>query len=182
MNTIDVPLKRLDANVFKPYGLLLEPHWQTERFLLQERMVALGFGLAGSPEMYMMRYYENVEGVLSRFERHHRVTETRVSLGEPTVIVVAGDPAQDGPDSLPDPETVRAFLLEPNHGIMFRRSTWHSRCFPVRGKYADFLLFSEKATEDELFGDKHHSEWKRTQILDYADESAINFRVARHIK
>jgi ureidoglycolate hydrolase len=177
MKTIDVPLETLDAARFRIYGTVIEPHWKAETFTMDNRQVSLGFSVDGTADFYISRYYKT-DGLTSKFERHMAMTETRVSLGEPVVFFVAGNPAEDGLDALPDPATVRAFRIEPNHGVMLRRSTWHSMSFPLAANHADFAFFAERESENEIFSGKNPREFRRTQILDYALERRIQFRIA----
>jgi ureidoglycolate hydrolase len=175
MRTIDIPLETLDADSFRPYGSLVEPHWKAEAFTINNQEVSLRFSAEGTADLYMTRY-QRTDGPTSRFERHFTMTEARVSLGESLVFLVAGNPAEDGPNALPDPSTVRAFRIEANQGVILRRGTWHGTSFPLAAEYADLVMFSERESEDELFSGKDPREFQRTQIRDYALEQGVRFK------
>ena len=108
-------------------------------------MVDLGFTVDGTAALYLIRY-QRAEMAVTRLERHHAMTETRISLGRPSVIVVAS-PSQSGGPNL---DTVRAFLVPPDHGVLLARDTWHGlQAFPVGADSVDFAFLSERESEDD---------------------------------
>ncbi len=84
----------------------------------------------------------------------------------------------DPANSLPETESVRAFLIGANQGLIFKKATWHSlNCFPTNSEYADFVFITEKESEVELAKAAEEKDLKRTQILDYATELGVTFRL-----
>jgi ureidoglycolate lyase len=66
-------------------------------------------------------------GAITWLERHARMTQLFVGLGDAPLCMVLGKPNLDR--DLPDLDTLVAFLLPPGHGIMIHRGTWHD--FPM---------------------------------------------------
>ena len=73
----------------------------------------------------------------SFLERHVLETQAIMPIGGvPCVFPVAAATAGDGPEHCPEPDTVRAFLLDGTAGIRLHRGTWHWIPFPVGGNAA----------------------------------------------
>lgn len=62
-------------------------------------------------------------------ERHLRMTQLFVGLGDQPFAMVLGKPNQDTGAKLPMLEDVVAFRIPPGHGIMIHAGTWHD--FPM---------------------------------------------------
>lgn len=62
-------------------------------------------------------------------ERHMRMTQLFVGLGDAPFVMVLGKPTHASGSALPDPSTVKAFKIAPGHGIMIHEGTWHD--FPM---------------------------------------------------
>lgn len=62
-------------------------------------------------------------------ERHLRMTQLFLGLGDAPVALMLGKPNQDAGKSAPDPEDLRVFVLPPGHGVMIHLGTWHD--FPL---------------------------------------------------
>ena len=175
---IDLPVEPLDAAAFAPYGTVIEGlpasgRWQEGKF----HLVSLGFGVEGTADLRLARYpYQAME--FSRLERHFTMTESRVPLGKPVVLIVAGDTPPDDRHALPDPASLRALLMRGDQGVMFKRRAWHGLdCFPLAPPHADFAFFTESESEDE-FGDGYSAEGlQRSQIVGYAETRSLSFHV-----
>ena len=116
--------------------------------------------------------------VLSKFERHLTMTETRISLGMRYVIVVAGATSIADRHRLPDPESVRAFLMKPGAGVLLKRGTWHAlNCFTVGELFADSAFINEIEAEAELVNIDDPGQLERTHIVD-VDSADWEFKVA----
>lgn len=174
--TIDVQLEPLDAAQFEPYGWLLAAGTGPADFerpgLWNWR---LPFGSDAQLRLQMMRYaFQPMR--LSLLEQHLCVTEARAPIGyAPAVLIVAGTP---DPNAVPRADSMRAFLMDGQTGIMFRPGIWHGLdCYPLSPPHADYLFLSDSATEDEIetLGDPAHG--VRTRIYDFMSEEDIEFVV-----
>ncbi len=106
-------------------------------------------------------------------ERHHYVTQSFVPLGTtPAVIAVAAPTAAD---TIPEPEDLRAFLLDGTAGYVMQAGTWHALDrFPLSDAPADVVIITDKATQRELESNSA-GPWVRTEAVDYAERFGIVF-------
>lgn len=65
-------------------------------------------------------------GDITWLERHLRMTQLFVGLGDQPLAMVLGRPCKADE---PELEHVKCFILAPGHGIMIHRGTWHD--FPM---------------------------------------------------
>lgn len=100
-------------------------------------------------------------------ERHPHVTQTFVLLdGSPAVLAVAA-PGDEG--HAPEPDTVRAFLLERGSGVMLSRGTWHTLTrYPLRPPASMFVVISERETAADP---------TRSQEVDYLEQFGLTFQI-----
>ncbi|MFV8756465.1 ureidoglycolate lyase [Nannocystaceae bacterium ST9] len=68
-------------------------------------------------------------GTITWLERHLRMTQLFVGLGDAPLAMVLGKPNQAEGADVPDLDQVKAFILPPGHGIMIHLGTWHD--FPM---------------------------------------------------
>lgn len=163
MRKTAVPVRRLTADDFAPYGTLVAGGLGKPDFTRPKlENWRLGFAADAPLRLQVMRYHAQ-RMVLSQFERHLCVTETRCPIGGAQgVLVVAGQTDGDAP---PCPDAVRAFLID-GPGVMLKPGVWHLLdCFPVRAPSADFLFLSDSATEDKI---ETVASGARTQVVDLA--------------
>ena len=171
MKTMDVAVAPLTAQAFAPYGWLLEPDDAPDYARTGLQNWRLPFASEDALRLQVMRY-SNRDMRLSMFERHVSVTEARHPIGDAAaVLVVAGDPSQD---AAPEANSVRAFLLDGQSGIMFRKGVWHGLdCFPARTKHVDYLFLSDAGTEDEIEAQAYPQSGTHTQIFDFAENGML---------
>ena len=179
MRTVEVPVEALTHNSFRRFGQIIgeldePPAWRRPR-LTSWRM---RFEMEGHPDLKCIHYMFQ-ERKFTMMERHFSHTESRVPLGGgQAVMVVAASEHPLDPKSLPEPEDVRAFLLDGSVGIMLARGTWHSLdCYPARPPHTAFAFISEKESQAEIEvegGDPFAA--RLTQVIDFADRD-IRFEV-----
>jgi len=68
-------------------------------------------------------------GEITWLERHMRMTQLFVGLGDAPLCMVLGKPNHETGAEAPALEDVRAFILPPGHGVMIHIGTWHD--FPM---------------------------------------------------
>ncbi len=68
-------------------------------------------------------------GQITWLERHLRMTQLFVGLGDAPLALVLGKPNQDQGKDVPDLDQVKAFIVPPGHGVMIHFGTWHD--FPM---------------------------------------------------
>ena len=179
MRTVEVPVEALTHDSFRKFGQIVgeldgPPAWQRPR-LTSWRM---RFEMDGHADLKCTRY-QFQERKFTMLERHFSYTESRVPLGGgQAVMVVAASERPLDPESLPEPEDLRAFLLDGSVGIMLARGTWHSLdCYPVRPPHTAFAFITEKEAQAEIEQEGADPfSAKRTQVIDFADRN-IRFEV-----
>jgi ureidoglycolate lyase len=62
-------------------------------------------------------------------ERHRRMTQLFVGLGDAPLVMVLGKPTHARGMDVPDLDDVVGFKLPPGHGVMIHEGTWHD--FPM---------------------------------------------------
>ena len=69
------------------------------------------------------------QGEVTWLERHLRMTQLFVGLGDAPLAMVLGKPNHAHGDVVPAIEDVVAFVLPPGHGVLIHAGTWHD--FPM---------------------------------------------------
>ncbi len=101
--------------------------------------------------------------VFSQLERHFAVTQSFIQMsGSPAVVAVAEATDMDDPMASPDPEDVRAFLIDSSKGYVLKRGTWHS--------LNRYILAPPGATFAIL-----NSNPNPTQIVDYGESYSLTY-------
>mmetsp|Transcript_110228 Transcript_110228/g.235380 ORF Transcript_110228/g.235380 Transcript_110228/m.235380 type:complete len:513 (-) Transcript_110228:145-1683(-) len=86
-------------------------------------------------------------------ERHMEMTQGFIVLGKNPGLFVLGEPTHDREDldekhrGLPDPATMKAYIIPPGMGIIIKKGTWHD--FPVScgPPVSTFILNTEEVVE-----------------------------------
>jgi ureidoglycolate hydrolase len=164
----EITLESVSAEAFRPFGELLK---RPDTPSLGERDVQdywrLPFDLDGKPELEIVRYWAQ-PWELNRVERHLHVTESRVALGGRRVVLVVAPRTPGEIAAGPAPESLRAFLIDDDAGVLLHRGTWHALdCFPVDDDFVDFAFLTEAETVAELEGVIQPNTPPRTEVFDF---------------
>lgn len=146
--TIEVIPEEMTEESFEPFGYL----WnevnkpKTHRLLEQVQFECDG-------RIIVSTIWQPNEGrTFCNMERHSGVTQGFVQLsGCKSAVCVA--PPINVKDSLdiPDAQSIRAFLINPEIGFAFRRGTWHSlNRYILEGDGANFLIFNSDPNPTEM--------------------------------
>ncbi len=154
-----LPVQPMTSAAFAPYGELLEPR---ERPADGRRFFPADFLCEGRPTVDVI--WQPAEGRRFRLlERHFAVTQTFVPLGGAPSVVAVAPPT--GPEAVPRPEDVRAFLIDPAVGYAYRVGTWHSLDrFPLEPPGASFVILNVDPNP--------------TQVVDYGERFGVEFEVS----
>ena len=154
-------IEPMTAESFAPYGEVLEPK---ERPATGRRFFPLDFRIRGRARVDVI--WQPFEGRRFRLlERHFAVTQAFVPLeGSPAVVAVAPPTDPEDRDAIPKPEEVRAFLIDPGKGYMYRTGTWHS--------LDRYLLAPPGASFVILNVDPNP-----TQVVDYGEFFGVEFEI-----
>ncbi len=167
--TIELEVEPLTAKAFTHYGQLIAARDDAADYARPSLDVwHLDYRADAPVRLQIMRYHEKPM-TFSRLERHTRVSEGRIPLDGARAVLAVAEATGAAPDDMPDPSSVRAFRFDGSCGLLFTPGVWHSLdCFPVAAPYADFVLVSDQATEDEIEAWTCPSSGERTHVVDYA--------------
>lgn len=102
-------------------------------------------------------------GEITWLERHQRMTQLFVGLGDEPFAMVLGVPSPSGED-LPDLSAVRCFVFPAGHGIMLHKGTWHD--FPLSvGKPVTCLTANSEEVVEALATMKTPSEMNHGDVF-----------------
>ena len=154
-------IEPMTAESFAPYGEVMEPK---ERPATGRRFFPIDFRIRGRARVDVI--WQPFEGRRFRLlERHFAVTQAFVPLeGSPAVVAVAPPTDPEDRDAIPKPEEVRAFLIDPGKGYMYRTGTWHS--------LDRYLLAPPGASFVILNVDPNP-----TQVVDYGEFFGVEFEI-----
>lgn len=107
-------------------------------------------------------------------ERHERMTQLFVGLGDAPMAMVVGQPTA-GP--MPDLASIVAFVFPPGHGIMIHKGTWHD--FPMAlDRPVTVLVLNSAEVVEALASQKTPAEMDRGDVY----KIAVATRLGRDIR
>ena len=165
----------MTGEAFEPFGELLAPQKAPPDFTGLNSVGWRSSFSSDSPAEVMF-YRSDYSGLrFTKLERHHKVTQSFVPLGTTAAIIAVAAPT--GPDAIPRPEDVRAFLLDGSTGYLLNAGTWHSLDrYPIEQSPADIVIITDRATQHELESNRD-GPWTRTEAVDYHDRLGITFEL-----
>lgn len=142
-----VAVEPLTREAFAPFGALIAPESTSSPRLnrapgnLGMLWVQSELHFPGQSYMCTLRYY--YRGFRCEFlQRHPSSTVTLIPLGGRPSIVVAA-PAREDDGGAPDPEGIRAFLLDGDAGVVFNKGTWLRYAYPITD-WVDFAYVTQR--------------------------------------
>ena len=149
---IEIRLEALGERAFHPFGEIVGKGAAPPVFEgIKLKSWRVDYAVDGATELMFARYgFQTWQ--FSRLERHFNVTQCFLPLGgRASIMVVAAPTERHDPAAIPDPETVRAFHLDGERGILLWRGTWHALDrFAVRPPHVDFALITGRETQAEM--------------------------------
>ncbi|MCE2404563.1 MAG: ureidoglycolate lyase [Dehalococcoidia bacterium] len=121
--TVRLKVEPMTAESFSPYGEV----WDAREHPADHRQ---SFQVAYDPEgkptgSVMWQPYQTL--TFTKLERHFHATHVFIPLsGSLAAVAVALGTDENDPNSIPDPDDVRAFLIDGTKGFCYKRATWHS--------------------------------------------------------
>jgi len=108
-------------------------------------------------------------GRITWLERHVRMTQLFVGLGDAPLAMVLGRPNHARGGELPELEHVRAFVLPPGHGILIHAGTWHDFPMAIDRPVTVLTANSEEVVEalaSQVEADEmNHSDVRKIDVL-----------------
>jgi ureidoglycolate lyase len=116
-------------------------------------------------------------GAITWLERHARLTQLFVGLGDAPFCVVLGKPNLDQPQ--PDLSSLVAFVFQPGHGVMIHAGTWHDFPMAIDRPVTVLTMNSEEVVE-ALASQQEPAEMNRGDVfkLDVERRTGVKVRVA----
>ena len=159
MTTIHtLTVEPMTADSFRPFGEVMEAR---ERPADERQFFPVTFDIQGRTTVDVI--WQPFAGrQFTELERHFNVTQTFIPLdGSPAVVAVA---APTGPEEIPAPEDVRAFLIDPGKGYAYKTGTWHSLDrYILSPPGASFVILNVDPNP--------------TEVVDYDERFGITFEV-----
>ena len=170
-------VERLTTDAFEPFGTVLKVgDGQPDFRGVGTHAWATEFQAEGDAQVMMLEsWYQGLS--FSVLERHFAVSQTFVMVGGSPAVVAVAAPAATGSKAAPEPNTVRAFVLEPTDGYILRQGTWHSLDrFPLYPPAARFVIITTTETTAELKS-QPQAEWRLTEAYDYRESLGLTFEI-----
>lgn len=136
----------LDADSFRPYGLVLAPAADRRLELIDE---LTNTRPAARPRLAMVEAPRlEVPFTATEMEHHAHSAQAFVPIGVSRYFVLVAPAAADGPD----PDRIEAFVVDGQVGILYEAGVWH---YPMRtldrpGRFG-VLTFVDGSSEDQRF-------------------------------
>ncbi len=171
-----VKVEPLTEAGFAPFGQVISPKDRPPDFQTESGTEgwAVEFS-AGRPLIMLLKTrYQGLR--FSKLERHFNLTQTFLPLGGSPAVVAVAPPSPDR-TAIPEPATVRAFLLDGTRGYALARGTWHSLDrFPLYPPDTRWVIITDHETQDDLLkGYRGEGGGQLTEEVDYAARLHVTF-------
>lgn len=175
LRTVGIDVETLTEEAFRPFGELLAPADRPPDFTGINSVGWRARFESDSPAEVMFYRSSPASLRFSMLERHHHVTQSFIPLGHVSSIIAVAAPT--GPDEAPEPEAVRAFLLDGSAGYVLNAGIWHALDrYPLGQEPADVVIITDRATQHELETNRP-GPWGRTEAVDYAERFGVSFEI-----
>jgi ureidoglycolate lyase len=171
----EVRIEPLTETSFAPFGQIVSAKTRTPDFSTESG--TQGWAVAftsGTPLLMLLRTpYRGLR--FSKLERHFNVTQTFLPMGGAPAVLAVAPPG--GRDVLPDPEDVRAFLLDGRAGYALARGTWHSLDrMPLYAPATEWVILTDHETQNDLTAAyAGRRPMTLTQEIDFAARPGVTF-------
>ena len=121
--TVKLKIEPLTEEAFGPYGDV----WDAKEHPSEHRQsFPLNYQPEGKPTASIMwQPYQTL--TFTKLERHFHATHVFIPVsGSLAAVAVALGTDQNDPTAIPDPNDVRAFLIDGTKGFAYKKGTWHS--------------------------------------------------------
>jgi len=172
---VRIPVEPFSATAFAPFGIAVgEPARPPDVAGAASRLWLIPFEGEGGFQLAFMRFARQPMR-FSKLERHFAVTQGYAPLGGDPFVTVVGPPtARDAP---PEPERLRAFLLDGRQGLLMHRGVWHALDrFPTASAHVDVAFITSASTQAELMPGAREAP-KLTEVVDCAERLGVTFEV-----
>ncbi len=143
----------LTSEAFQPFGYVIskEPGTPLIKVTPPKFTSRMPFEVDDGKADFVYALLERKEFKFSALERHLKVTQGFFPMSNgPAIITVAPATDSSDPESLPDPDSVRAFLLESDKAFVLHRGVWHGTILPLEPHFSYILATRDKTTDESI--------------------------------
>ena len=121
--TVKLNIEPMTEEAFSPYGEV----WDAKEHPSDHRqMFPVHYQPEGRPTATVLwQPYQTL--TFTKLERHFHATHVFIPVSGSMAAIAVGLPTdEDDPIAIPDPDTVRAFLIDGTKGFGYKKATWHT--------------------------------------------------------
>jgi len=144
----EVRVEPLIGEVFAPYGDVLEPGNKSPDqdyaiYKYWDKIAKLSF--SNDPtELGYLRVFRRPFN-FDKMERHNKASQSFIPVTRSSSFIAVAKGKQDEQQTLPDLNTLKAFILDGTKGINLYPGTWHWSIFPI-DESADYIMVVRRDT------------------------------------
>jgi ureidoglycolate lyase len=173
--TRQLAVERMTSESFAPFGQVIAPPDRKPDFegLSGTRLWGLDFETDGRLQLGYIRVpYQRLAFRL--MEQHYGVTQSFIPVAGPPAVIAVAAPTER--DVTPNPEDVRAFLLDGTQGYVLKRRTWHALDrFPLYPTHGDWVILTDWETSDDLNASSDRLGARLTRAIDFEKLHGVTF-------
>ncbi len=158
--TLQLTIEPMTEEAFMPFGEV----WDAKEHSPDHRQsFSVEYHPEGTPTASIMwQPYQAL--TFTKLERHFHATHVFIPVsGSLAVVAVAPPTDLDDPTAIPDPNDVRAFLIDGTKGFGYKKGTWHS---------LDRYILSPPGTTFVTFNQSPNP----TQMVDFMEGFSLSYR------
>ncbi|WP_256872606.1 ureidoglycolate lyase [Candidatus Entotheonella palauensis] len=159
MEPYQLKVEPMTEETFGPYGVLMDAKARPKD---HRAFFPIDFQVDGRTTVNVI-WQPQQSMRFSKLERHFGVTQSFVQMsGAPAVVCAAAPTDMNDPQAIPEPDQIRAFLINPDTGYTFHRGTWHSLDrYLLAPPGGTFLILNTSPNP--------------TQIIDYQEGTSVTY-------
>mgnify|MGYP001334247372 CR=1 FL=1 len=176
-----IKVEPLTEEAFEPYGEILNDKGVTPDFKGGGKSQSWSVDFEADGRVLVMASKNPFQGLaFKKMERHFSHTQTFIPLsGSPALVAVAPPTDPNNREDIPNPEQVRAFLIDGTKGYMLKRGTWHTLDrFPLYPPGAVYVvLATHENNEDLRLAYAGQGGFKLSQEVDFEAKLGVSFEM-----
>ncbi len=175
-----IVVEPMTEEAFRPFGQLIGERPAAPDFRGEKGTLGWSVDWRGGRAKisYLRTPYQGL--AFRKLERHLELTQAFVPMGgAPAVVAVAAPTDPRDREAVPDPTTVRAFLLDGRVGYSLHAGTWHSLDrFAVAPPDTRWVIITDHETADDLEAAyAGRGGFALTQEVDFAARCGTTFEI-----
>ena len=177
----EVRIEPLTEAAFAPFGHVIAAKDRSPDFRGGGGTLGWAIDFVGGQPLVMFLQTPYQGFTFTKLERHFHVTQTFMPLGGSPAVVAVAAPSEAGDrETIPDPDRVRAFLLDGRAGYALAKGTWHSLDrFPLYPPATNCVMITDRETQEDLkLAYAGKGGWALTQEVDYGARFGVTFQFA----